>query len=448
MPLDQFSLFVAIGFSGASLGFTLFLMWSVGRSENHLLIWSAALGSLVAGVVAFIGVIDKYDSRLLLASFVLLIPGFAFLYAGSARFCSRRSNWIVACAVTTGAVVATSAAFVSGYSGTGTIIANVAIGLLLALAGHQYWTARAEFPLLMAANAALYGLAAVSFVACGYALLAEGQFILDARPANWAEDINSIMVIVGLTGIGTLSLTLHQARIASRHRSEARLDALTGLLNRRALFDGPAVPLPIGNAVVVMDVDHFKRINDRFGHDSGDRTLKAFASVILAHVRPGDLAARIGGEEFCIVLSGGGARASMTIAESIRVQIEASAVATPSGPLRMTVSAGIAHANGLDTLQSLLILADEALYEAKASGRNRVRVAGQAGASDPNKVGAAATIAAPPPGEEFPDSVVMAVRGRSPDASGRVVDLTGHRVATAAAPRKLSTTARGGAGDY
>jgi hypothetical protein len=91
----------------------------------------------------------------------------------------------------------------------------------------------------MAANATLYLIASASFVACGYALAEQGQFILTARPSNWAEDVNSIVVIAGLTGIGTLSLTLNQARIANRHKSEAMTDALTRLLNRRALFDGP-----------------------------------------------------------------------------------------------------------------------------------------------------------------------------------------------------------------
>jgi len=177
-----------------------------------------------------------------------------------------------------------------------------------------------------------------------------------------------------LTGIGTLSLTLNQARIANRHKSDAMTDALTGLLNRRALFDGPPGQVPVGTAVVAMDLDHFKTINDRFGHDSGDRTLKAFAEIITANIRSDDLAARIGGEEFCIVMLNSSPRASAAVAERIRAQIEAMTVPTPLGPISTTVSGGIAYATGSETIQSLLIRADEALYEAKTSGRNRVKL--------------------------------------------------------------------------
>ncbi|TAI61311.1 GGDEF domain-containing protein [Bradyrhizobium sp. Leo170] len=374
MLLDQFSILVAIGFSGASLGLTLCMMWVVGKSETHLLSWSIGLALIVAGVAFFGSIIQRYDANLLLVSFVLLMSGFGLLYAGSAKFCSSRFNWFTVFAVVGLGVLSTSAAFAMGYSGTGTIAANVVIGMLLLLTAFQYWTARAESPLLMAANATLYLIAALSFVACGYALAEQGQFVLTARPSNWAEDINSIVVIAGLTGIGTLSLTLNQARIANRHKSEAMTDALTGLLNRQALFDGPPGHVPVGTAVVAMDLDHFKTINDRFGHDSGDRTLKAFAEIIAANVRSDDLAARIGGEEFCIVMLNSSPRASAAVAERIRAQIEAMSVPTPLGPIRTTVSGGIAHATGSETIQSLLIRADEALYEAKTSGRNRVKL--------------------------------------------------------------------------
>ncbi|WP_424626974.1 hypothetical protein [Bradyrhizobium sp. SYSU BS000235] len=209
MLLDQFSILVAIGFSGASLGLTLFMMWVIGRSDTHLLNWSSGLALIVAGVVLFGSIIDKFNDKLLLASFVLLIVGFGFVYAGSAKFCSSRANWPLAIVVVTIGVLSTLLAFAMGYSGIGTVIGNVTIGTLLALSAHQYWLARVESPFLMIMNAALYLITAVSFMACGYALIEQGQLILTARPANWAEDINSLVVIAGLTGIGTMSLTLN-----------------------------------------------------------------------------------------------------------------------------------------------------------------------------------------------------------------------------------------------
>ena len=375
MLLDQFSIIVAIGFSGASLALTLFMMWVVQKSEYHLLNWSIGLGLIVAGVAFFGGLVESYHESLLLASFVFLITGFGLLHTGSAEFCSGQSDSQISLAVVILGLLATSAVVALGYSGLGAIAGNIVIGILLALSAHQYWTARKEAPLLMAANAALYLIASASFLACGYALARQGQFVLTARPANWAEDLNSIVVIIGLTGIGGLSLTLHQARVANRHKREAMTDALTGLMNRRAFLQNPMSSVPTGTALVVMDLDHFKRINDRFGHDSGDRVLKAFADLILENIRSGDLAARIGGEEFCILLPNSTQRASATIAEQIRAKIEEMRTPTYAGSIRTTVSGGIAYSRGDESIQSLLIRADEALYEAKADGRNRIKTA-------------------------------------------------------------------------
>lgn len=377
MLLDQLSILVAIGLSGASLGITLFVMWSVGRSETHLLSWSSGLALIVTGVVFFGMVVERYDASVLLASFLLLIAGFGLLYAGCEKFCAGQTNWTLTVASVAIVIFLTSGAFALGYSGVGTIIGNLAIGVLLGLSARHYWLARVESPLLMTVNAALFAVTALSFIACGYALARQGQFILTSRPANWAEDINSVMVIVGLTGIGTLSLALHQIRIANSHKSDAMKDALTGLLNRRALFDDPLDVAPAGTAVVMMDLDYFKTINDRFGHDSGDRILRTFAELIRANIRSNDLAARMGGEEFCIVMPDSSPKASAAVADRIRSQIEATVVQTANGPIRATVSAGIAIRSAEpETLQLLLNRADAALYEAKASGRNRVQISG------------------------------------------------------------------------
>lgn len=373
MHLDQLSILIAIGFSGASLGLTLFMMWIVGRCETHLLNWSLGLAFVVLGVAFFGRVVEVYNATFLFVSFLLFIAGFGLVYVGSAKFCSNKADWPLAATLVVLGGIPTTVAFALGYSGVGTMAGNILLGILMLATARQYWIARTESRLLMTANAALYLIVAVSFVLCGYALAHEGQYILTAKPSNWAEDINSIVVIAGLTGIGTLSLTLNQARIANRHKREAMTDALTGLLNRRALLQNPSDTVPAGTALVVMDLDYFKTINDRYGHDCGDQALQAFAELIRANIRPTDLAARMGGEEFCIVVSGSNPRAPIAIAERIREQVEAMTIPTTAGPVRTTVSAGISYASGDETLQSLLIRADEALYEAKSDGRNRVR---------------------------------------------------------------------------
>lgn len=373
MLLDQLSVLIAIGFSGASLGLTLFMMWIVGRGDTHLLSWSLALAFILVGVAFFGSVVENYNAAFLLVSFLLLIVGFGLLYVGSATFCSGKTDWPLATALVVLGGVSTTVAFALGYSGIGTIAGNILLGTLMLATAYQYWIARAESRLLMTANATLYLIVSVSFMLCGYALVHEGQYVLTAKPSNWAEDINSIVVIAGLTGIGTLSLTLNQARIANRHKREAMTDALTGLLNRRALLQNPSDTVPAGTALVAMDLDYFKAINDRYGHDCGDQALKAFAELIRANIRPTDLAARTGGEEFCILISDQNPHAPKAMAERIRAQVEAMTIPTAAGPIRTTVSAGISYATGDETLQSLLIRADEALYEAKSEGRNRIR---------------------------------------------------------------------------
>lgn len=372
MLLDQFSVFVAIGLSSGALALTLLASWIVARSETFLLTWSVGLATTVLSVLVYAG-FQQYNAALQLAAFTLLIVGFGIIYAGTGQFCLSEPHWARAAIVTASGLVPTVIAFALGYTGVGTITTNLVVGVLVAMSAQQYWRARAEAPFLMTANAVLYFITAASFFACSYVLTANGEFILTARPSNWAEQFNSMMVIVGLTSIGALSLTINQVRVANRHKSDAMTDPLTGLLNRRALFGSRPDQAPPATAILVMDLDHFKTINDRFGHPAGDRVLRAFAEVIFSNIRVDDVAARLGGEEFCILLSGSTAKQALAVAERIRTTFEAKIFPMATETIRSTVSVGIAvRSSEPETLQLLMNRADTALYQAKAAGRNRV----------------------------------------------------------------------------
>jgi two-component system, cell cycle response regulator len=166
-------------------------------------------------------------------------------------------------------------------------------------------------------------------------------------------------------------------------------DQLTGLYNRRFLFT-QLTPLVQraqcgGDVVSVMtlDIDHFKRCNDTYGHDVGDAVLQEFAARIATNVRPMDFACRMGGEEFVVILPRTSGDIACLAAERLRRCICASPFRAPglAMPLDVTVSIGVASTeSGEDTPESLLKRADEALYEAKRQGRNRVigRAASQA----------------------------------------------------------------------
>ncbi len=374
MFLDQHSLFIAIGVSCTALAFTLLATWIVARSETYLLTWSTGLTLTVLALLFYLG-IERYEPTFQLVSFTLLILGFGLIYRGTIQFCAHRSSWSFTVGVTVLGLVPTVIAFATGYTGVGTAVANFAIALLTTLAAHQYWKARSEAPLLMITNALLYLATALSFAACGYVLLANGQYVLTARPSNWAEEFNSLMVIVGLTGIGALSLTINQIRTTNRHKSDAMTDPLTGLLNRRALFDDRTQEVPQNTALLLMDLDHFKSINDKFGHAAGDRVLRVFAEVIFSNIRAHDVGARLGGEEFCILLSSSSPKSAASVAERIRATLEGMAFQTPAGTINATVSVGVAiRTSEPETLQALLSRADSALYRAKADGRNRVHI--------------------------------------------------------------------------
>jgi diguanylate cyclase (GGDEF)-like protein len=126
-------------------------------------------------------------------------------------------------------------------------------------------------------------------------------------------------------------------------------------------------------SLVLVDIDHFKRVNDRHSHLVGDAVLRALATEIGRHCRVSDLAARIGGEEFVVLLPNTGFREACTVAERVRASIAALNLTRLAPSLRITVSAGVAGSSPGCHADALLAAADEALYAAKRGGRNRVR---------------------------------------------------------------------------
>jgi two-component system cell cycle response regulator len=158
-------------------------------------------------------------------------------------------------------------------------------------------------------------------------------------------------------------------------RTDVRLDALTQVLNRKAL-DRALAELEADDAelsVVFLDVDHFKSINDTFGHSAGDRALAALGRLLVDQLRPNDVVGRYGGEEFLIVLRDAGGDVARRVAERIRQSLAETPV---SGIARgITVSAGVACRAQGETVSNLVARADFALYSAKRDGRDRVTTA-------------------------------------------------------------------------
>ena len=163
-------------------------------------------------------------------------------------------------------------------------------------------------------------------------------------------------------------------------REAAEIDALTGLPNRRASAEALAAAASLAResgqsfAVAIVDIDHFKSVNDRFGHAAGDRVLCAIAGRLSDHSRRVDFVGRWGGEEFIAVLPDAGPEVAAAAAEALRDAGAVQAVELGADRVTVTVSVGWACASGTPPEQ-LVELADVALYQAKASGRNCVRAA-------------------------------------------------------------------------
>ena len=179
-----------------------------------------------------------------------------------------------------------------------------------------------------------------------------------------------------------VSQNVDQLELIGSLQDLATRDFLTGLPNRRHFLEQAERQVPrlrtsrLPPAMAILDIDHFKHINDGWGHEAGDHALRAVAAVLSRHARQQDQVARFGGEEFCMLVPDLDAGALHTYFDTLRQRIEALRVKTPGGELRMTVSIGVRVADPDDDLHRLLADADRRLYLAKAGGRNRVVTAG------------------------------------------------------------------------
>lgn len=210
-----------------------------------------------------------------------------------------------------------------------------------------------------------------------------GTFAIYHREPNEPdeEDLNMIGQAANLASI---AIEHHQALDLLEH--QAQTDYLTGLANRRHFLEQAKAELArsarYGGSVslLMFDIDHFKQVNDRHGHETGDIVLQALASIVRLTLRETDMIGRIGGEEFVALLPETQAQKASEVAERLRTTVAEAAIPTgQDNLLHITISIGIATSRGdTDSLKTLLQRADIALYEAKHGGRNIVRISGAA----------------------------------------------------------------------
>jgi diguanylate cyclase (GGDEF)-like protein len=382
--LDFSSLLLAAALSGTCLAVTMFAIWFTAPRARFVLTVACGILVLVAHVILFWRYTKEPDPLLCQIALALLSLGFLILCISAMQYLGvpdhRRA------VVPTLAAMAICAALTFlGLDGVGFIVTYATVTVLLSTIGAMFWVNGSHDRRILLVVSFLSGTCALSFALCGMVLLAKAQWTLGVAPDNWAERLNSVVAVACMTGLGALTLSLHHLQAQIELKAETMTDPLTGLMNRRGLtsLHGERSFGPF-TAIVMFDLDHFKRTNDIYGHPIGDQVLCRFAAVIRKYARTGVDAFRLGGEEFAVVMSRMTEERAYDLASKIGVAFGTEIVASPLGPLRSTVSGGIGF-GGTDgsSLDEVLAEADAALYAAKRAGRNCVISRKRMGKAEP-----------------------------------------------------------------
>ena len=382
MNLDVNTLFMVTIYVEAILGLLLLFAW-VQNTSIHAVAWWGFAHLLRAGSVTLFGMYGQAPDLITIdLANALLFTAFAVTWTGARVFDGRPIEPVY---MVTGAVIWLLVCRLPILAEAVDTRALLAAGIITAytwLTAFEFWRGRDE--------------QLVSRWPAIFMLFAHGALFLLRTPlvavlpwvaSNHVYDsvwltVLSFEALLFTISIAFILLAMAKERTELRHRTAAMVDPLTGIANRRAFLQDAgqlakrhaAKPRPV--AVLLIDLDHFKSINDRFGHALGDRVLAIFTETARATVRKADLLGRLGGEEFAAVLYDASKDKAMAVAERMRENFARTALEVDGRPVGATVSIGLVHCDqpAID-MAELLAQADQALYFAKERGRNRVELA-------------------------------------------------------------------------
>jgi diguanylate cyclase (GGDEF)-like protein len=388
MNLDINTLFLVTMDVEIVLGLLMFFVWTQNFSKRSLAWWGSAhmLRAMSIMLLGLHGSVPDslsidFGNAMLFASFALTWSGArvfdqkspepAFLFVGVAV-------WLLACRL-------------PSFSTTvelRTLVGSSIVTAYVWLTAYEFWRARSEalvsrWPAIVVlfVHGALFLLrapmAAAAHIAPNDKLIMSG----------WLE-LLSLEALLFTISIAFVLLALAKEHTEYRQRTAALTDPLTSIANRRGFLEqtavqhrGPSNPQP--TAALVFDLDHFKSINDQYGHAIGDRTLQVFANTARAHIGDAGLIGRWGGDEFVAVLYDATHERAATIAERIQLAFEKAGADIDGRPAGATVSTGMAFSSrGSFELPVMLLQADQALYRAKKEGRNRLAIAAPVAAGE------------------------------------------------------------------
>ena len=381
MSLDVRTVVVVLLLVQLLMSATLLLDLRSGRAPG-LLRWNLGLGLFAVGwlLIVLRSVVPPLAG--VAAAHALLLAGLCSQYAALLEFGGRRvPPWLVP--VPAALLFLALVPLVDRYAGMTLLVSSVHSGAFLALALVLVRLGAQAGPVRWLSGGILV-LAALAIMARAIDIWQHPAATPDLFTASALHAFGFIMLLAVTVSTAFSFLVMQRRSAEARVRHLAMHDGLTDLYNRRALVELSERELARARragsptAVLMLDLDHFKRINDAYGHAAGDRVLVDFAARLRDGLRAGDLAGRYGGEEFSVVLPATGEAAAAVVAE----RICAAVAARPLGDLEVATTASIgvaASAPGECGIEALLDRADRALYSAKQAGRNRVALSAETG---------------------------------------------------------------------
>ena len=379
MLLDTPTLFTVATCVTGLLGMFLLVLWVQERSIRALAWWGAAY--LIGGsAVALWGLQGNGHASLPMLTpdvpYALLFVSCGLIWNGARLFQGRSA---LPGGLLAGAIIWFAAVQVSGFenwSHARVVLSSLIIATYAFLTALEFGRERRRTVpgrLLAVGISLLHG--AVFLAPIPLTLLLPP----DAPTDRWFA-LFALETLLYVVGTAFIVAVMAKDRVALVHKTAAMTDVLTGLFNRRAFIEAAhqmiakraRKRLPV--SVLAFDLDHFKSINDRFGHAVGDETLQLFAAIASGSMRATDMIGRLGGEEFVAIVPGTAADAAV-VAERVRAAYEVAGKEISSHQIGSTVSIGLASATGPVELTALLARADAALYRAKSGGRNRIEMA-------------------------------------------------------------------------
>lgn len=306
----------------------------------------------------------------------LLIFGFSLRWRAAREFSHRAApSWLVWGPALGFLVLATPSVFIS-YA-PAFALSNGALAALAIATAWEFWRDRKDGLPSRYALVVAYGVIGVSFIW----RVAQSLFDAASLPPYLPQDLALVIhLVIGVfyavaSSAFALSLAYERANAALHHT--ATRDALTGLLNRGAfevaLHEALAAASRRPFALALFDIDHFKQVNDRHGHAAGDEALRVCARICTEETGEAGIVARIGGEEFAVILYDVDPDEARRTVERIRRAVAAKVVVAGAARLSLTISGGVSHSEAAPSdFDRLMRLADAGLYQAKNKGRNRI----------------------------------------------------------------------------